>query len=125
MRRSQKLSKELKLTDELFSQKSSYVHLVTKITNGYKEKDVNRVRWLKFRDKHTKQNKIIDMSLLPPCKENLKPKTYSQTIWMIYFSILYLMKMITNLTANVLCQKNPQISRLFRVRKLQKTNKLP
>ena len=63
------------------------------------------MRWLKFRDKHTKQNKIIDMSLLPPCKENLKPKTYSQTIWMIYFSILYLMKMITNLTANVLSQK--------------------
>ena len=37
-----------------------------------KEKDVNKVRWLKFRGKHTKQNKVIDMSALPPCKETLK-----------------------------------------------------
>ena len=77
--------------------------------NGYKEKDVNKVRWPKFRDTHKKQNKVIDMSALPPCKENLKlhsahanyvAKTHSQTVWLIYFSILYLMKMITNLVAN-------------------------
>ena len=106
---------------------------------GYKEKNVNKVRWLKFRDKHTKQNKVIDMSALPPCEETLKLRSVranyvakmwrsslqsninapnfssygwdsegtiewvhnpSQTIWMIYFLILYLMKMITNLVAN-------------------------
>ena len=75
----------------------------------YKGKDENKDQWIKFRYKHTKQNKVIDMSSLSPCKENLKlhsaqanyvARTHSQTIWTIYFSILYLMQMITNLLAN-------------------------
>ena len=45
---------------------------------GYKEKNVNKVRWLKFRDKHTKQNKVIDMSALPPCEEHLNYAVYEQ-----------------------------------------------
>ena len=41
-------------------------------TLGYKEKNVNKVQWLKIRDKHTKQNKVINMSALPPWQETLK-----------------------------------------------------
>ena len=62
-----KLGKEWELTDEVFSHLQEFTTLY-----GYKEKDANKVRWSKFRDKHTKQNKVIDMSALPPCKETLK-----------------------------------------------------
>ena len=62
-----KLGKEWELTDELFS------HLEELICTlyGYREQKC-KVRWLKFRGKHTKQNKVIDMFALPPCKETLK-----------------------------------------------------
>ena len=63
-----KLGKEWELTDELFSHLEEFICTLY----GYKEKNVNKVRWLKFRDKHTKQNKVINMSALPPCKETLK-----------------------------------------------------
>ena len=63
-----KLGKEWELTDELFSHLEEFICTLY----GYKEKNVNKVRWLKSRDNHTKQNKVIDMSALPPCKETLK-----------------------------------------------------
>ena len=63
-----KLGKEWELTDELFSHLEEFICTLY----GYKEKNVNKVRWLKFRDKHTKQKKVIDTSALPPCKETLK-----------------------------------------------------
>ena len=63
-----KLGKEWELTDELFSHLEEFICTLY----GYKEKNVNKVRWLKFRDKHRKQNKVINMSALPPCKETLK-----------------------------------------------------
>ena len=61
-----KIGKERELTDELFSHLEEFICTLY----GYEEKDVNKVRWLKFRDKHTKQNKVIEMAALPPCKKN-------------------------------------------------------
>ena len=76
-----KLVKEWELTDELFSHLEGFICTLY----GYKREDVNKVRWLKFRDKHTKQNKVIDMSALPPCKETLKlhsvQANYVPKIW--------------------------------------------
>ena len=59
---------EWESTDELFSHSEEFLYALY----GNKENDVNKVRWLQFTDKHTKQNKVIDMSALPPCKETLK-----------------------------------------------------
>ena len=62
-----KLGKEWELTDKLFSHLEEFICTLY----GYKVKNVNEVRWLKSRDNHIKQNKVIDMSALPPCKETL------------------------------------------------------
>ena len=108
-------------------------------TLGYKKKNVNKVQWLKIRDKHTKQNKVINMSALPPWQKTLKLHSVRANVvakmqrsslqsninapnfssygwdsegtieWVhnifpndmeIYFSILYLMEMISNLVVN-------------------------
>ena len=60
--------KKWELTDELFSHFKEVICTLY----GNKEKDVNKVQWLKFRDKHSKKDKVIDMSVLRPrknCKE--------------------------------------------------------
>ena len=38
---------------------------------GYGEKNINKVRWLLFQKKHAKENKVIDLSALPPCRNTL------------------------------------------------------
>ena len=38
---------------------------------GSKEVDVNKTRYKMFPRKFTRENKIIDLSLLPPCKDTL------------------------------------------------------
>ena len=63
-----KISKEWELTNELFSHLEEFICTLY----GFKEKNVNKVQWLKIRDKHTKQNQVINMSALPPWKETLK-----------------------------------------------------
>lgn len=45
-----------------------------------KEKDINKARSIKFRRKHTKKNKAIDMSALPPCKGKLLNYTRHENI---------------------------------------------
>ena len=63
-----KLGKERELTNELCSHLEEFICTLY----GYREKNVNKVQWLKIRDKHTKQNQVINMSALPPWKETLK-----------------------------------------------------
>lgn len=54
--------------EELESDLEEYVALLYSI----KGKSVNEARYTIFDRKFTKQNKIIDMSLLPPCQQTLK-----------------------------------------------------
>ena len=69
------------MTDELFSHLEEFICTLY----DYEEKDVDKVRWLKFRDKHTIQNKVSDMAALPPCKKTLKLQNvranYVANIW--------------------------------------------
>ena len=39
---------------------------------GFKQKDVNEVRFKLFETKYEKQSKVIDLSTLPPCQSVLK-----------------------------------------------------
>ena len=59
--------KKRELTDELFSHFKEVICTLY----GNKEKVVNKVQWLKFRDKNSKKDKTIDMSVLIPCKVTL------------------------------------------------------
>ena len=38
---------------------------------GSKEVDINKTRYKVFQRRYTRENKIIDLSLLPPCKDTL------------------------------------------------------
>ena len=38
---------------------------------GFKEKDINTVRYQTFMKKYTRQNKVVDLSSLPPCNQIL------------------------------------------------------
>ena len=85
------LGKEWELTDELFSH---FEELICTLYS-YKEKDVNKVRWLKLRDKHTKQNKVIDMSPLSPCKETLK----LHSVWANFVAKMWRSSLQSNINA--------------------------
>ena len=65
-----KWGKQWESIDELFSYSKEFIYTLY----GNKENvwHVNKVWRLKFRGKHTKQNKVIDMPALSPCKETLK-----------------------------------------------------
>ena len=68
--------KKKELTDELFSHFKEVICTLY----GNKEKDVNKVQRLKFRDKHSKKDKIIDMSVLRPRKVTLNSTVYKQIL---------------------------------------------
>ena len=89
--RLKKKVKEWELTDELFSHLEEFICTLY----GYEEKDVNKVRWLKFRDKHTKQNKVIEMAALPPCKKTLK----LQSVWANYLAKMWRSSLQSNTDA--------------------------
>ena len=70
-----KLGKEWELTNELFSDLEEFICTLY----GYKEVKVNKVQWLKFRDKHTKQNNakkllnytVYEQILFQKCRDRL------------------------------------------------------
>ena len=61
------LGAEWDLSDSLFNELEKYVCNLY----GYGEKNINKVRWLLFQKKHAKENKVIDLSALPPCGNTL------------------------------------------------------
>ena len=52
---------------------------------GHKCKEINTVRYNKFKDTYEKKNKILDLSLLPACQQTLrlhfKRSNYVASIW--------------------------------------------
>ena len=70
-----KLGKEWELTNELFSDLEEFICTLY----GYKEVKVNKVQWLKFRDKQTKQNNakkllnytVYEQILFQKCRDRL------------------------------------------------------
>ena len=62
------LGAEWDLSDFLFDELEEYVCSLY----GYGEKNINKVRWLLFQKKHAKENKVIDLSALPPCRNVLR-----------------------------------------------------
>ena len=75
------LGTEWDLTESVFNRLEEFVcHLY-----GYRNEDVNQVRWMIFQQKHTKQNKVIHMAALPPCRQALKlhagRSNYIARIW--------------------------------------------
>ena len=59
------------LSDEIFNQLQEYVCLLY----SRKTKNVNEARWQLFKQKHEKENKIIDLESLPPCEAVLRLHT--------------------------------------------------
>ena len=39
---------------------------------GYREKNINKVRWLLSQEKHAKENLVINLTVLPPCLNVLR-----------------------------------------------------
>ena len=63
-----KLGSEPNLSEDLFESFEEY----TALLYGVKSKSINEARWKIFEKKHKRHNKIIDLSLLPPCKSVLR-----------------------------------------------------
>ena len=64
-----KLGSEPNLSEDLFESLEEY----TALLYGVKSKSINEARWKIFENKkHKRHNKIIDLSLLPPCKSVLR-----------------------------------------------------
>ena len=59
------------MSDEIFNQLQEYVCLLY----SRKTKNVNEARWQLFKQKHEKENKIIDLGSLPPCEAVLRLHT--------------------------------------------------
>ena len=63
-----KLGSEPNLSEDPFESLEEY----TSLLHGIRSKLINEARSKIFEKKHKKRNKIIDLSLLPPCKSVLR-----------------------------------------------------
>ena len=63
-----KLGDDWQLSDQLFTELEEF----TCYLYGARSKDINKLRYKIFDKKYTKENKIIDMCTLPPCRSVLK-----------------------------------------------------
>ena len=54
---------EWNLSDTLLSELEEYICNLY----GYREKNINKVRWLLSQEKHAKENLVINLTVLPPC----------------------------------------------------------
>ena len=61
------LGAEWHLSESVFHELEEYVCN----SFGHREKNIKKVRWLLFQKKHAKENKVIDLSALPPCRNTL------------------------------------------------------
>ena len=59
---------ECNLSDFLFNELEEYVCNL----HGCHEKNNSKLRWLLFQKKHAKENKVTDLSALPPCHDALQ-----------------------------------------------------
>ena len=71
-----KLGSEPNLSEDLFKFLEEYTALLF----GVKSKSINEACWKIFEKKHKRHKKIIDLSLLPPCKNEAFPAEVEELI---------------------------------------------